>query len=223
MSSTPARRILTEMVVIVGSILLAFALDAWWDERSERARVDELLDAVAIEFEAEVAVLDSILVTNRARVEQITALVARSDPALPRISSDSISIVADYHRGAQVYDPAFGALTALIESGGLQSVESVELQRALAGWSGELDDLTWEVDQLYDAIDRMLDRTVEVGASSRSLLSEDRVEVNYRLTFSDPGIREMVAEIGLAHHRYVTDLARIRDRAAQVALQIRAR
>ena len=37
-------------MVIVGSILLAFALQAWWDERQERDRERDPLERLETEF-----------------------------------------------------------------------------------------------------------------------------------------------------------------------------
>ena len=39
----PWLRVFVEGVVIVGSILLAFGIDAWWDERQDRAVEQALL------------------------------------------------------------------------------------------------------------------------------------------------------------------------------------
>ena len=38
--------LLTEMVLIVASILLAFALDSWWDERRDRVEEGEILQGL---------------------------------------------------------------------------------------------------------------------------------------------------------------------------------
>jgi hypothetical protein len=45
----PWLRVVVEGVVIVGSILLAFGIDAWWDERTVRNDVAEALAAVRME------------------------------------------------------------------------------------------------------------------------------------------------------------------------------
>ena len=42
--------LLSEMVLIVASILLAFALDSWWDERKDRAEEAEILHGLQQEF-----------------------------------------------------------------------------------------------------------------------------------------------------------------------------
>ena len=53
-----ASRLLLEGFVIVASILLAFAIDAAWDERQERAQERRLLEALEGEFAAHPPVLE---------------------------------------------------------------------------------------------------------------------------------------------------------------------
>ncbi len=43
----PWLRVFVEGVVIVGSILLAFGLQAWWEGRQERAEERQALEALA--------------------------------------------------------------------------------------------------------------------------------------------------------------------------------
>ena len=47
--SIPWLRVLIEGVVIVGSILLAFGIDTWWEGRQERSQVRAELEALAAE------------------------------------------------------------------------------------------------------------------------------------------------------------------------------
>ena len=68
-------RIVVEATVIVGSILLAFSIDAWWDgvqeERAERAAIARLLD----EFEANRPELETVDRTHRAIYEGSLAVL----------------------------------------------------------------------------------------------------------------------------------------------------
>ena len=48
----PWLRVFVEGVVIVGSILLAFGIDAWWDGSKERADELDYLRALRSEFQA---------------------------------------------------------------------------------------------------------------------------------------------------------------------------
>ncbi len=54
----PWLRVFVEGVVIVGSILLAFGLQAWWGERQERRAEQELLLNLQGEFSANLASLE---------------------------------------------------------------------------------------------------------------------------------------------------------------------
>ena len=65
---------MAEVAAIVGSILLAFAIDAWWDAHQARAEEREAILALTGDFEAaldilekdNLAVHDSALVAGRA-------------------------------------------------------------------------------------------------------------------------------------------------------------
>ena len=48
----PWRRILIDGAVIVVSILLAFSIDAWWNNRIEQQREREQLVSMRAEFQA---------------------------------------------------------------------------------------------------------------------------------------------------------------------------
>ena len=77
--------------MIVVSILLAFALDAWWESRQRANETDALLMALLAEFDASVAEFDRVAQRNeeviRAADEVISVLrnssgSIRLDPAL---------------------------------------------------------------------------------------------------------------------------------------------
>jgi hypothetical protein len=45
------KRLALEATAIVASILLAFAIDAWWDDRNEAQLERRMLSALLVEFE----------------------------------------------------------------------------------------------------------------------------------------------------------------------------
>ena len=47
----PWKRLSAEAAAIVGSILIAFAIDAWWEEQKDRELEQELLASLIVEFE----------------------------------------------------------------------------------------------------------------------------------------------------------------------------
>ena len=56
--SIPWLRVFVEGVVIVGSILLAFGIDAWWDDRANLEETRGNLEAVRIELQENLNRLD---------------------------------------------------------------------------------------------------------------------------------------------------------------------
>lgn len=212
----------------MGSILLAFALDAWWEERTEQARTEELLAAVGAEFELEAAELDSIVAANERAFEQLPRVMARTDPArsLPPVPDDSIPILASAILETQIYDPGFGALTALISSGGLEEIDDPELRRVLGGWQAELLDLEWERELIRAGNHRFAERFEQLGAmvqAYRRLGGEGWLPTYVRALQTDPLLRNIHFGTMGNMRVYTDELIRVRDRAGEVATTIRAR
>ncbi len=66
-SARPLGRYLGEMVVVVGSILIAFGVDAWWDGRQAAQQEQVILAELERDFQASLEGLDSLwLPTHRA-------------------------------------------------------------------------------------------------------------------------------------------------------------
>jgi hypothetical protein len=54
----PWKRITVEAAAIVGSILLAFAIDAWWNDHQNRAEERRVLVGLKSEFEQNLELID---------------------------------------------------------------------------------------------------------------------------------------------------------------------
>jgi len=57
---TPWNKLAVEAIVIVGSILLAFAIDAWWSERNETDQVNAVLAVLKLDLESSQRRLETI-------------------------------------------------------------------------------------------------------------------------------------------------------------------
>lgn len=223
MSSSRLPRLITEAAVIVVSILLAFALDAWWDERQEQARVEEVLDAVADEFEAEIAVLDSIIAGNEREYEEYLLLIDATDPDEPSLSEDSIRAWGEREPDEDIYESAFGTLATLISSGGLEQIPDLELRRSLAGWPAHVEDADWSRGQIYDGVDRLIDRQAELGIATEMLAPGAYWQSRVRATATDPLYRQYLASLIGTFGTYTDDLRALRKRATEILALLRAR
>lgn len=130
-----------EAVAIVASILLAFAIDAWWDERQLRVEEGEILLGLQQEFAQKREILEEYRAMNdRALIAMVELLQASH-----RGSWDDAGLEFGTALG-RVLTPATadlpnGVLAALISSGRLEIVSSKALRERLAAWSGVYDEL----------------------------------------------------------------------------------
>jgi hypothetical protein len=129
------RRGLVEVALIVGSILLAFAIDAAWDARGEGIAERELLETLRAEF----VDLREGLAFNRRRwafVSQATErlLVAQSTGVFP--SPAAMDTLLSRFLTPTTFDADQRALAGASASGGLATISDRELRNRLAAWPG---------------------------------------------------------------------------------------
>lgn len=138
----PWRRILAEGVVIVGSILLALAADAWWDSYQDRQREETLLESLLEELTASRPGLESRVRLAERMAAGNTELLSLLDPEAverSRTVPDSLILAV---LGGPTYEPAMNSLDAAVSSGEIELLESRELRTALADWRRRLADST---------------------------------------------------------------------------------
>lgn len=139
----PWKRLAVEAIAIVGSILLAFAIDAWWEVRQDSAEEQTLLRQLEAEFELNA----ELLAVQRSRHEENLAaahsLLTITGPNLEKRTLDLKSIKQDVHRMMfwWTYDPQMGVLNGIIQSGKLGIIGSDRLRSKLANWPAQLRDL----------------------------------------------------------------------------------
>ena len=150
-----------EAPAIVISILLAFAIDAWWEERQTEQAIIEDLAIVEHELAENIRLVQLAIDTMR-------NIVTAKDRMVAEIRSNADSAVVEVP-AADVYwaifinptlDPSLGGTDAWIAAGQLGVLESLELRRRLAGVRGKFEDVFEEqrdardisILQIYPAI-----------------------------------------------------------------------
>jgi hypothetical protein len=137
----PWRRVLVEGVVIVGSILLALGLEAWWAEEGQRREEREALSRVHDE-----------LVLNRDRImaiERVHGLAASASlnlvELIDELDADSGSIYASDRElysllAAPEFETETPTLDGLLRSGGVEIISDADVRGAVANWEATLRD-----------------------------------------------------------------------------------
>jgi len=139
-SEIPWPRLLAEGAAIVTSILLAFAIQAWWDNRIQEEQRQEHLSALTRDFDQ---------MYERAMASHVNAerAVNTGIEILTRIS-----IGTDWNRETatieisdlfvyEVFSPSIGGYESLVSSGSLEVLSNVTLKRELVDFFGSFEDM----------------------------------------------------------------------------------
>jgi len=139
----PWNRLIAEGAVIVGSILLAFAIDAWWDERSDDAQEAALLTGLAEDFQAASDDLERVRAMHGAKSSAAAQLLSWAESGGPDDSQlDQVEIAIGKMFAHPTFDPAMGTVQTILGSGRLDLLGNRELVGELTRWSAVVDDLS---------------------------------------------------------------------------------
>ncbi len=139
-SGRPLGRLVTEMIVIVASILLAFWIEAAWEERSDRTRERQALGDLQADFLESRKQLQDGIELGRIRITSLEALGAVATSRIPAPSRDSINILLGQILWVNSMDPVTSTLDYLKGSGELGILRSERLRILLAGWESDVRD-----------------------------------------------------------------------------------
>ena len=150
-----------EGVVIVGSILLAFAIQAWWDDQNEQDAVETALSNVVIEIEDEWVELEDAIETNLSRVSLFEEFLSLTPAELRALSEDSLDIISASFLPPRTIDGGGSALSSLLAGGSLSLIPDPEVRAAVVEW-GRLPD---QIDEDYTSTTSVALRLQELAAA----------------------------------------------------------
>lgn len=142
-------RLIAEGAAIVVSILLAFAIDAWWDERLERIEEQRILAGLDEEFSLIHEVLTSHRDLHLKRLDALELLLATIDRDKSGVTPALLGGTLDELLAPTTSDISNGTLHALLGSGRLEILSNRSLRKQLVGWEGAIEEL-WD-DQHWHA------------------------------------------------------------------------
>lgn len=141
---TPWSRIILEGGAIIISILLAFSIDAWWDDRQQRASDIAHLQGVMNELRSHRTLLAEAMDSHRATVDRgyelFELLASDQSPAAKVRTAEAIDLLFNFYR----INAPFGSLQTAISSGAIARMADVDLASAIASWPNTIDDLLEE-------------------------------------------------------------------------------
>lgn len=144
-------RIFVEAIVIVGSILLAFAIDAWWENRQEVAARSALIDLLIDDFEVTQMRLHQAIESAQLHFDENSRLLTVISEDI-EISRDEFSKLAYNFVTFDGFEPALSSYEAAVGRDGLASIHSVPFSRATAKfyeWKKSYDTHTQIATEMY--------------------------------------------------------------------------
>jgi len=145
----PWLRFVGEAILIVVSILLAFGIDAWWDQRQERQEEQRLLHRLEDDFSETRELLEAAVERHRRIGEEAIRLSqVRDFETFPR--SDVASWVQWSFLLYQTFHPKSGAVDALLASGQLDLISNDDLRSRLAAWPRAVREFTENEEFIVD-------------------------------------------------------------------------
>ncbi|MFT5500211.1 MAG: hypothetical protein ACI88G_000337 [Woeseiaceae bacterium] len=138
----PWKRLSVEAAAIVASILLAFAIDAWWDEREERRYEQETLLGLESEYEGHRKTIDRQIRMHRAMLGGVGNLMKACQSGAYTASDLSLDDALYRLQVPITTDLGSGVRDSLISAGRIEVLSNRELRYALSAWDSVLDEVT---------------------------------------------------------------------------------
>ncbi len=139
----PWKRLAVEAAAIIGSILLAFAIDAWWAEKQERIAEREELSRLYDEFASNRERLNEWVSADgfMHRIRASSLYVSKILQAAMKGGSQTVFVldvqIADLVRSA-TFEAETPVYESLVRSGRIEIVENREIVTAIAIWERSL-------------------------------------------------------------------------------------
>jgi len=145
----PWKRIAVESATIVASILLAFVIDAWWQNRQVRVDEQEVLVGLRAEFAANRETLARHLAGYLRSIQTLEDFLAMIENGQSTNAKTIVLAVLSVMHRPGTTDLGNGTLNALISSGRVEILTNRKLRTLLTAWSGVIDEV-WD-DQANNA------------------------------------------------------------------------
>ncbi len=176
LNAEAVKRGLLEGFVVVASILIAFAIDAWWDGRSDQAAKRALLERLQADFAEIKPELLQVQHEHQLRLQSAVTLLERFSVG------DKLDMTEDVDRdvsnvfiGSRTFQPGTGAIDTFVNGEGSRLVDNDRLADLLLKWPGLLEELQEEERRLLRVA---TDRWTPYLASQTNLAPY--IEVVYR-------------------------------------------
>lgn len=174
-----------EGFVIVASILLAFGIDAWWEERGEFERLESSLMSLEASISVHVARIDTVQQVIEPRRALLTVFLDADAARESDLPSDSLFRILEAITLPAVSNMSGEELISLLETESLQRFDDPAFRSAAAQWRGDWQIVLDRHEALYRHSDSALQalarhpstRAAAIDVRRGPVLGEDALQV----------------------------------------------
>ena len=225
------RKIFIEGSVIVVSILLAFGIDAMWDEYKERREESEVLAALKTEFESNLADIQTVYTYHTRARESVEEMVRKTAEEIRDLDQARRSEYVMALCNPWSFYPILGTTEALIGAGELDILENRDLRVALTTFRYLVEDSIEDVLYVGRDAERVwieevetggpwTDRNTEIGMSGHVVMAPDFVRAptaeDILAIRSNAKLMGLVGRCHLNVGYYLAELLRLEDGTKRV-------
>jgi hypothetical protein len=140
------KRIAVEAAAIVASILLAFAIDAWWEDRQLDIQEMELIAQLHEEVQANKELFDTYRKLHEGLLDATSRLLRRTGPDFSHSEDEVSEILRDMQLMSDWWtlEPSIGVTSSLVQAGLINVIESNTLRAEISSWMAVLEDVLQE-------------------------------------------------------------------------------
>jgi len=137
--SMPWKRLSLEAAAIIASILLAFAIDAWWEDRQERVLEQQYLASLKADFQADIEELDEAIALAKSRGQLGRLIVSTIDK--DRVEGNPNAFIWAVYSSYLLNFPSYTRATIndLLSTGNLQLLQNSNLKAAIAEYYTDIE------------------------------------------------------------------------------------
>lgn len=220
------KRAASDILLIVVGVSIALAADSWLADRTEKARTNQLLEALEVEWTSDLELIDMYLDDYGQAMEGIIRMINAHKEGPSNLSTANAESILQQAYNWRTFNPSVGALNALLVDG-VQNIEDAPLRSAVASWHSVLGNLVAEQAALRElgAVDEPRVAT-KIAQDSSKAVPNDVMEYSQFMNGMEPGDFALAAiaddeYVAIQHQtlgmllRYQADLIWVREKLEQ--------
>ncbi len=137
----PWKRFSVEAAAIVASILLAFAIDAWWDRSQEERRLYAILEVLETGFTEHLQLVSRNLDVATANRDLLKSFVNMSPDETQQISAERRDSILGAILQPNTFILNINFLLTMLDDESIKLLDNSALRQAVADWQSWIDEL----------------------------------------------------------------------------------